>query len=83
MAHSFKISFWAILCILLLSVCKTEQEQNILAQRGEIDLRGINWQSDNIVNLDGKWEFYWKQLLTPEDFDEGSYNPSLEYVPSN
>lgn len=36
---------------------------------GLIDLRGIDWARD-VINLDGKWEFFWEELLIPEDFSE-------------
>ncbi len=34
---------------------------------GTIDLRG-DALTDGLVDLDGEWEFYWEQLLEPEDF---------------
>jgi two-component system sensor histidine kinase ChiS len=35
---------------------------------GVLDLTGWDWQRDETVELDGEWEFYWRQLLTPGDF---------------
>ena len=38
------------------------------AVSGILDLRDWNFDEDRTVKLDGEWEFYWQQLLTPEDF---------------
>ena len=38
------------------------------AGNGIIDLTGRDWDKSGTVNLDGYWEFYWSQLLEPEDF---------------
>jgi signal transduction histidine kinase len=40
------------------------------ASEGILDLTGWNWQRDGIVALNGQWEFYWHELLTPENFKE-------------
>ncbi|WP_446897319.1 ATP-binding protein [Clostridium sp. LBM24168] len=42
------------------------------AQRGRMDLSKWNFSRNGAVNLDGQWEFYDGQLLTPEDFMEKS-----------
>ena len=38
--------------------------------------------SDTIIKLDGYWEFYWKQLLEPGQFDS-STPPGYKLVPKN
>lgn len=38
------------------------------AVQGVIDLNGWDIGKDGVISLEGDWEFYWKQLLTPEDF---------------
>ncbi|MCX9158555.1 histidine kinase [Niveibacterium sp. 24ML] len=38
------------------------------AQRGEIDLRTLGLAQGGKAKLNGAWDFYWQQLLTPEDF---------------
>ncbi len=38
------------------------------AVRGVLDLAGWDFVADGNVALDGQWEFYWRQLLTPADF---------------
>lgn len=38
------------------------------AARGFMDLSGADFDGGGLVGLNGEWEFYWSQLLTPEDF---------------
>jgi two-component system sensor histidine kinase ChiS len=50
------------------------------AQNGVLDLRGWNFERQGSLPLDGEWQFYWKQLLTPADFavsGAGSQAPRL------
>lgn len=37
-----------------------------IAVQGGVDLSVVDWQEEPIVSLAGEWQFYWKQLLTPE-----------------
>jgi len=39
------------------------------AVQGKLDLSNWDFSADGAVPLDGEWEFYQGQLLTPEDFD--------------
>ncbi|MBI9080504.1 MAG: hypothetical protein JEY79_12285 [Pseudodesulfovibrio sp.] len=39
-----------------------------VAEHGVLDLFSWNSTLDGPVALNGQWEFYWDQLLTPEDF---------------
>lgn len=47
---------------------KEELNKRPVAKSGVLDLRDWNFKKQGIVKLDGQWEFYYKQLLTPEDF---------------
>jgi adenylate cyclase len=38
------------------------------AVEGVLDLSDWNFEKDGIIKLDGEWEFYWEQLLEPQDF---------------
>jgi signal transduction histidine kinase len=42
----------------------------------EIDSLDVN---NNVITLDMKWEFYWKQLLAPKDFEDklSTYHPAF------
>ena len=39
-----------------------------LIKNGVLDLRNWDFERDGLLELKGKAEFYWKQLLVPEDF---------------
>ncbi|MEK8130517.1 ATP-binding protein [Paenibacillus filicis] len=39
--------------------------------RGVLDLTGWDFERQGLVRLDGEWEFYAGELLTPADFREG------------
>lgn len=55
-----------------------KQSQNIQAVNGIMDLEQWDIKNNKILQLNGEWEFYWDQLLTPEDFKkEGQERPSL------
>ena len=53
---------------------------NPVAKKGVLDLR--NETPDlRSINLSGEWEFYWKQLLTPDDFETGTEQFNYAKVP--
>lgn len=39
-----------------------------IVDNGKADLSMVDFNQDELVALDGKWEFYWDRLLTPEEF---------------
>ncbi len=52
--------------------------QNAKAVKGILNLEEWDLKIDKVIHLNGEWEFYWDQLLTPEDFKkEGDGKPSL------
>lgn len=42
-----------------------------IARNGLLDLANWDFGEKGNVRLDGTWEFYWNQLLTPDDFVSG------------
>lgn len=46
------------------------RKQSPVAEEGVIDLTSWDFHKDGVVTLQGEWEYYDKQLLEPEDFDE-------------
>jgi signal transduction histidine kinase len=53
------------------------------AVKGILDVRNIGNPKHFIINLNGEWEFYWKKMLHPHDFN--NQNPAPDYygkVPS-
>jgi signal transduction histidine kinase len=51
--------------------CSSTKDAAPLARQGVIDLSAVDLLNHAPVRLDGEWEFYWKQLLAPEDFRTG------------
>lgn len=52
--------------------------QNFQAVNGIMNLDQWDPKIDKVIQLNGEWEFYWDQLLTPEDFKkEGEGKPAL------
>ncbi|WP_432776076.1 hypothetical protein AAFJ72_03525 [Brevibacillus gelatini] len=53
------------------------------AVRGVLDASDWNFATDGVIRLEGEWEFYRKQLLTPEDFkttDRADKLREMKYV---
>lgn len=46
-----------------------------LAYRGELNAAAWDIASSPVIRLDGQWEFYWNQLLTPEDYADNALVP--------
>lgn len=54
------------------------QSNQVLAVNGVMDLRN---QTTENINLSGQWEFYWKQLLTPEQLKKSTQQKTFMTVP--
>ena len=37
------------------------------AQRGVLDLSNYNFENSGAITLNGEWQFYWEQLIDPDD----------------
>lgn len=52
------------------------------AMRGELDLSAwLHEGKRTAAALDGEWEFYWNNLLEPEDFQASTLNDSEVFLP--
>ncbi|WP_183192463.1 ATP-binding protein [Brevibacillus fluminis] len=50
---------------------------------GVIDATGFDFSQNEMVSLDGEWEFFWNRLLAPIDFRQSVVTPpTYERVPS-
>ncbi|MEW5922210.1 MAG: hypothetical protein AB1796_14965 [Bacillota bacterium] len=47
---------------------------------GVLDLRNWSFGQNGVLSLEGQWEFYWRQLLNPEDFKGGGAVPRAGYI---
>ncbi|MBN2535354.1 MAG: GHKL domain-containing protein [Spirochaetales bacterium] len=71
-------------CMFLLSILSCTPEIQIKAERGELDLSSWDFEKNGIVELDGEWEFYWKEILYSNDFKQATVEktPDYRHVPS-
>ena len=51
------------------------------AKNGLIDLNGVDFDEQKIVELNGDWEFYWHQLIAPKDFKTDNTHRNYFAVP--
>lgn len=49
------------------------------ATKGVINLSAWDFARNGAIDLDGEYEFYWQQLVTPEDFSRGQL-PPIHYM---
>lgn len=60
-----------------------QNQMEPIAVNGKIDLQQwIPSQSDEIIPLNGQWEFYWKKLLSPQQLQKTSHEQIYSYAPS-
>jgi signal transduction histidine kinase/CheY-like chemotaxis protein len=67
-----------ILCVTFLLALATSFAQKINAVKGVIDLRNVDFSSQNI-GLSGEWSFYWNKLLTPEEIQNEQKTVYTQY----
>ncbi len=64
----FLVTVFALLSVVSCRLGSDNKNQKT-AEKGVIDLTAVSLTSD-IVTLSGEWEFYWQQLLQPDDFNK-------------
>lgn len=72
--------------LIIYSLIAGVETQKPNAVKGVIDLRKTDFAKEKIINLDGEWEFYWNQLLMPEDFTKNQkidHKKSYISIPGN
>ena len=72
------LSVVTLLC--LCSGCRVSDDPLPRARQGVVDLSALDLQQADPIRLDGSWEFYWKQLLTPADFKAGQSPVASGYL---
>ncbi|WP_240913138.1 ATP-binding protein [Paenibacillus favisporus] len=53
---------------------------SLTVKNGEMQLSGWDFRSDGSIELNGTWEFYWKQLLWPDDLQSTTSPEVSGYV---
>ncbi|PZT55159.1 histidine kinase [Paenibacillus silvae] len=61
----------------------TSADEKPQAKKGVMDLAGLEWASQSVIPLDGEWEFYPEQLLTPQQIHDTRVQPIMMQVPGN
>ncbi|QGT98698.1 Serine phosphatase RsbU, regulator of sigma subunit [Candidatus Syntrophocurvum alkaliphilum] len=62
-----------IICLTILFTCMispVEAKERPEAISGLLDLTNWDFKQDGVLSLDGQWEFYWQELLTPDDLNK-------------
>jgi response regulator RpfG family c-di-GMP phosphodiesterase len=70
--QSLRAGIGLLFCLFILIGCGTDDKQvHPGIRNGVLDLRSWNFELDGNVELSGEWGFYWKQLLSEVDFENG------------
>ncbi len=71
-----------IIILIILGGCSSQRTTiNQKAEAGIIDLTQLQFEND-VVRLDGQWEFYWNQLLAPSEVKNGELTGYIQ-IPSS
>lgn len=68
--------FFFFLIILVTISCTNKRKKQPIADKGTLDLKSWNFQKDGNVSINGEWEFYYKQILTNTELENGQGNLS-------
>ena len=52
-----------------------------LAENGVLDIQNIELSDTDPIPLSGEWQFYWQQLLTPDEIDNSNASVELTHIP--
>ncbi len=66
---SIVILILAGLFLFVLLNTQSSKVKSPTVENGFIDLTSFNLHNDGNIKLDGKWEFYWNQILYPGEFE--------------
>lgn len=58
----------SFIALMLFATVRMVSPDSGLVAHGKADLSSVDFQQDELVLLNGQWEFYWNRLLTPKDF---------------
>lgn len=61
-----------VLAIVAFAIAMMFAPRSVVAHNGKVTLSSENFDKNDLVSLDGDWEFYWNQFLSSEDFVGGT-----------
>jgi two-component system sensor histidine kinase ChiS len=69
------------LILFLLNACQPNISDRTTPKvvKGVLDLRAWDFERQGSIHLDGQWEFYWRRLLSPNDFARGKIPPRSDW----
>lgn len=76
----FSKSFLFLLLLPFLFSCSQDNKVNLSAVKGKINLKAWDFENKGTLSLGGEWEFYWKELLSPQDFENRNNLSPLYFV---
>lgn len=76
---SLYITIFAIIISVFVSSCGGSNEE-LTAVKGNLDLSTWDFEDQGIVELNGRWAFYWNQLLTLKTLQENTGDRTFEYI---
>ncbi len=80
MSRSVKIPVFVLIFSIFILSCNTETDRPY-AEKGVLNLTGYQLE-EKVIPLDGEWEFYWKKLISPQDFKEHQIKPEYVILPA-
>ncbi|PJZ76965.1 sensor histidine kinase [Leptospira neocaledonica] len=77
-----KITFFALLISSFFSYCDLvgSGSEHSSAKNGTLDLSKHSFEDGKIVPLDGEWEFYWEEWISPNDFSDPKFKSKKKFV---
>lgn len=70
-----------MLLLIVLIPCFADSEiESPLLDKGILNLSGIELVDSDPIRLNGKWEFFWNILLSPEDMADEDLTTNREYI---
>jgi two-component system LytT family sensor kinase len=79
------VLFLLFIMSILIVIYYSTSHPRISVYNGALNLNKANMKENEVVRLNGKWEFYWNQLLEPKDFKAAGKVHAYSYmnVPGN
>ena len=80
-----RLVFMLMLITVIIISCTYVFAENIYAselqiKKGFLDATEYDFENDHIISLDGEWEFYWNELLEPDDFKNADVLKRAEFI---
>ncbi|PLX13801.1 MAG: hypothetical protein C0597_10985 [Marinilabiliales bacterium] len=71
------------LALSLVGFYHSAYSENVYAHNGILDLKYSEVNKFKSIKLQGDWEFYWNQLIEPQDFHDKELQPKFVRVPKS